>query len=169
MLSVFHSWQARQSVCRWNIWPLPLRSCKGTYASKNAVSNGYLLVGVCSDDAQIQSVHCAEWSSQTVAMWMTSSEMLRGHAHQSSWKSIRLTLWPTMTLHILLLALMMFYKHIWEAGMLVPIPRMKDISTSDIITRIVQNYDVCAQHNLQRGNTVRELNVTFINEKKYCF
>lgn len=42
MFFSFHSWQACQSLCRWNIWPLPLGSRKGTYASQNIVSQQLL-------------------------------------------------------------------------------------------------------------------------------
>ncbi|XP_031555104.1 choline-phosphate cytidylyltransferase A-like [Actinia tenebrosa] len=133
----------------------------------------YLMVGVCSDELthkfkgftvmtdeeRYQSLLHSRYVDEVIkdAPWLISKEFLDLHkidfvAHDDfPYKSAGAE---------------DVYKDIKAMGKFVATQRTEGISTSDIIARVVKDYDVYLRRNLARGYTAKELNVGFMKEKE---
>ncbi|KAL7747413.1 choline-phosphate cytidylyltransferase [Sorochytrium milnesiophthora] len=146
---------------------------KSLEQAKKAFPNVYLLVGVCNDaithskkgktvmtdKERYESVRHCKWADEVVedAPWFVDQEFLDKHridyvAHDDI---------PYQSGDVADV-----YEFVKAQGRFLPTRRTEGVSTSDLITRIVHDYDVYLRRNLARGVSARELNIGFFKEKR---
>ncbi|KAF9113998.1 hypothetical protein BGX27_000391 [Mortierella sp. AM989] len=144
---------------------------KALEQAKKAFPDVYLIVGVCddalthrrkgktvmTDKERYESLRHCKWVDEVVesAPWVVDQAFLDKHkidyvAHDDiPYKSV--------DSHDV-------YAFVKNQGHFLPTQRTEGVSTSDLITRIVKDYDEYLRRNLERGVTAKELGIGFFKE-----
>ncbi|KAI9013016.1 hypothetical protein BC832DRAFT_522973, partial [Gaertneriomyces semiglobifer] len=141
--------------------------------AKKVFPNVYLLVGVCNDtlthskkgktvmrdSERYEAMRHCKWVDEVVpdAPWIIDQAFLDAHkidyvAHDD----IPYVSDDSEDV----------YSFVKKAGRFIPTRRTQGVSTSDLITRIVRDYDAYVRRNLERGISPKELNIGFFKEKE---
>ncbi|KAG0004713.1 choline-phosphate cytidylyltransferase [Entomortierella chlamydospora] len=149
---------------------------KALEQAKKAFPEVYLLVGVCddtmthsrkgktvmTDKERYESVRHCKWVDEVIeaAPWVVDQAFLDKHkidyvAHDDiPYKSVDSD---------------DVYAFVKNQGYFLPTQRTDGVSTSDLITRIVKDYDQYLRRNLERGVTAKELGIGFFKEQEVKF
>ncbi|KAI9303610.1 hypothetical protein BJ944DRAFT_241296 [Cunninghamella echinulata] len=146
---------------------------KALEQSKKAFKNVHLLVGVCndiethkrkgktvmSDVERYEAVRHCKWVDEVVrdAPWIVTQEFL--DKHQIDYVAHDAEPYGSSESGDV-------YAFVKDQGRFWPTERTEGISTSDLITRIVRDYDAYLRRNLERGVSAKELNISFLKERK---
>jgi len=141
--------------------------------AKRLFPNTHLIVGVCNDELthrlkgrtvmtdkeRAESLRHCKWVDEVVedAPWIVNQDFLDLHqidfvAHGED------IILDEHGVDI--------YKFVKDQGKYKTIKRTDGISTSDIILRIVKDYDSYVRRNLARGYTGKQMNISFVKEKQ---
>jgi choline-phosphate cytidylyltransferase len=133
---------------------------------KEKFKHVHLIVGVCLQEdveknkgitlstryERLEAIKHCKWADEIVdAPWVTTIEFMDSiNAHYVARDSEP---YPYMDIADL-------YAPIKEAGRFLPTTRTEGISTTDIIMRVIRDYEFYVKRNVKRGCTAEELNIT---------
>ncbi|XP_050280027.1 choline-phosphate cytidylyltransferase 2-like isoform X1 [Quercus robur] len=143
--------------------------------AKKSFPNTYLLVGCCSDeithkfkgktvmteDERYESLRHCKWVDEVIpdAPWVISQEFLDKH-------NIDFVAHDSLPYADASGAGNDVYEFVKSAGRFKETKRTDGISTSDIIMRIVKDYNQYVMRNLDRGYSRKDLGVSYVKEKR---
>jgi len=141
--------------------------------AKRLFPNTTLIVGVCNDalthrlkgrtvmtdKERAESLRHCKWVDEVVedAPWIVTQDFIEKHSIDfvAHGEDIILDEYGVD-----------IYKFVKDQGKYKTIKRTDGISTSDIILRIVKDYDSYVRRNLARGYTGKQMNISFVKEKQ---
>ncbi|SAL97362.1 hypothetical protein [Absidia glauca] len=146
---------------------------KALEQAKKAFDNVYLLVGVCSDrethrrkgktvmtdTERYEALRHIKWVDEVIedAPWTITQAFI--DQHQIDYVAHDAEPYGSSDSGDV-------YSFVKTQGKFLPTQRTDGISTSDLITRIVRDYDAYLRRNLERGVSAKDLNISFLKEQE---
>ncbi|KAI7823927.1 hypothetical protein BX661DRAFT_185948 [Kickxella alabastrina] len=141
--------------------------------AKKSLPNVYLMVGMCNDEdthsrkgktvqsdrERYESMRHCRWVDEVIpdAPWIVTQDFL--DLHEIDYVCHDDLPYASAESDDV-------YAFVKAQGRFLPTQRTDGVSTSDLITRIVRDYDKYLRRNLERGMSPKELNVGFLKEQE---
>jgi choline-phosphate cytidylyltransferase len=110
---------------------------------------------VLTDKERAESIRHCKWADEVIehAPWVVTQEFLDEHSiDYVAHDAIPYSSGDSNDV----------YAFVKDQGRFLPTQRTEGVSTSDLITRIVRDYDQYVRRNLERGVSPKELNIGFL-------